>query len=128
MNEKNRCPRCNSPDCDDPDSKGCSDNCIGRLMTENADLRRRLTEAEAIVEKLPLTKDGVRVVPGEDTVWWPVLRASAGKVVVDDLQVESCVPEEDYEQAYILASDPALSRKCYSTHAAAENAAKENAK
>ena len=33
------CPRCGSPDCNDPDSKGCSDNCIGRYQRKLADAR-----------------------------------------------------------------------------------------
>ena len=33
------CPRCGNPDCRDPDSKACSDNCIMRLNQELAAIR-----------------------------------------------------------------------------------------
>ena len=39
------CPRCGEPDCNDPDSKSCSDNCI---MTHQA----KIVEQQAEIERL----------------------------------------------------------------------------
>jgi len=39
------CPRCGAADCRDPDSKGCSDNCITRHQARIAQLEGQLAQA-----------------------------------------------------------------------------------
>lgn len=65
------------------DQIGSGDDPVGFLVASHRVLANKLTSLSAIVEslggeerareiagKLPRTKDGVLVVPGEDTVWW----------------------------------------------------------
>lgn len=50
------CPRCGHPDCTDPDSKGCSDNCIMRHNIERIKLqiknKKLISELEQKIEGL----------------------------------------------------------------------------
>lgn len=41
-----------------------------KLSEEIKKHRARAAALESLVEKLPLTDDGVRVVPGRDTIYW----------------------------------------------------------
>ena len=95
----------------------CADINIRRLLPRAlAELR----QLRAIVDKLPVTADGVSVVPGEDTVWrWSSI---LGWV---ECQIETSEPE-DGGWEYVLCTSLIGGGvdSCYSTREAAE-AAKE---
>ena len=86
---------------------------IGELQAENERLA-------AIVGKLPLTADGVPVVPCVDTVWdWRTTIGSRGKKTWVECQVEIAQP---YNEAFYNYVDPKDVPKCYFTREAAEAA------
>ena len=97
---------------------------IVKLTQENADLSREVERLEAIVRRIPLTADGVPVVPG-DVVWGKIgLSAREGVVVwhsgksADGLSCFSCGtgPQATEHTGYRSID------KCYSTREAAEKA------
>lgn len=51
-----------------PEKDSCAALCK-EAADENDRLTSQLAEARAIIERLPLTSDGVRIIPGVDKVW-----------------------------------------------------------
>ena len=78
---------------------------------------------QAIVDRLPKTKDGVYVVPGEDTVWACGFFGATGRLVPCaeareyEISLYDLGPENELE--YVMSDQVG---KCYSTRAAAEAA------
>ena len=96
----------------------CADINLRRLLPRAV---AELRELRAIVDKLPVTADGVTVVPGEDTVWrWSSIRGWV------ECQIETSEPE-DGGWEYVLCTSLIGGGvdSCYSTREAAEAAKKE---
>jgi len=82
------------------------------LVRRNRELKDRIAQLEAIVEKLPKTGDGVRVI--QDTqIYHP--RYKEGPSIHNRLFVTSSYVADGRGQKYKIAD-------CYSTKAAAEEA------
>ncbi|KKN11270.1 hypothetical protein LCGC14_1028270 [marine sediment metagenome] len=90
------------------------------LQARQLDLREERDRLQAIVDKLEKTKDGVHVVPG-DTVWRPEEDGTISKRWVG-WGVEDGV----YWAYYGIKGEPYRVFECYSTLAAAEQAAQAN--
>ena len=75
---------------------------------------------QAIVDKLPKTKDGVPVVPGEDVVWHPAIANEEGELSPLDVHASRCASWQEVPTVAFAVSE------CYSTREDAE-AAKEEA-
>lgn len=95
-----------------PDS--CRHDAIPDLLSDLAALESENAGLLEIVEKLPLTNDGVRVVPGEDNVWR----------ITKHGDIEQCEIEirQPYAECCYVFVDPTEVPNCYSTRAAAEAA------
>lgn len=84
------------------------------VATVVAAAKARIEAMEAVVEKLPLTKDGVRVVPGVDNVWRITWRGD-----IEQCEIEIRQPYAECEYYFV---DPTEVPNCYSTREAAEAA------
>ena len=50
-NHKTRCRRCGVADCTDPDSKGCSDNCLSQAQREREAYRTLLSSQTLLIKE-----------------------------------------------------------------------------
>lgn len=82
--------------------------------------QRKAAEEHAIVDKLPKTKDGVSVVPGEDVVWHPEVKSN----VSNELQAMA-IDIDGGAAWWRTPKDRRFVSDCYSTREAAEAARKE---
>ena len=74
----------------------------------------RIAELEAIVGKLPITADGVRVVPGQQIWWWPSDRPYRPNCYADIGSIYTAIPVDGG------SAEPMC--ECYSSREAADAA------
>jgi hypothetical protein len=112
MNEQDKCPKCGAIGIYHE-----YEECLERQL---AAMTERAEKAEAVVAKLPRTKDGVSVVPGEDTVWQWECRGGKYQWVECEINIDYGYLETETDLV-----NTSRVPQCYSTREVAEAAAVE---